>query len=88
MTIEQVFETIKSERACIDGIHKSIIADEKAFKKVLYDTLTIWRAEYLKQIAVLDAKVFVYEEIIKKSNFRGFIDPVIELPYIEKGGDK
>ena len=74
MTIEQVFESIKGERVYIDGIHKSVISDEKAFKRALYDALTIWRAEYLKQIAVLDAKVFAYEEIIKKSNFRPFVE--------------
>lgn len=77
MTIEQVYNDMISRQYFYDK-YRPIVNSEKDFKKALYEVLSIWEAEHKKEIAELEAKTFVYEEIIKKSNFRPFVDPTYE----------
>lgn len=79
MTIEQVYNDMISRQYFHDK-YRPLINSEKDFKKALYEVLSIWEAEHKKEIAELEAKVFAYEEIIKKSNFRPFVidDPTYE----------
>lgn len=47
--------------------------------KEINERLDIHINEYLREIACLQAKVLAYEEIIKKSNFKPFVEKVEEV---------
>lgn len=54
------------------------LKNKKTLKEI-NERLDIYINEYLREIACLQAKVLAYEEIIKKSNFKPFVEKVEEV---------